>query len=217
MQYRFRISGASALLMHNGAAGLDTRSAVSREIAAITAKRGGNRTETDDERLRELECRRSLWLDAGGAPAVPAAAVRAAIETGAKRRRQGPQVRSGLIVLETVFAYDRERYGATLEEIGGKAQYTVPVVVKGSRVNRTRARFEPPWSCTVTVDVDGELIDREQLLEWLEIAGRQVGLGDWRPEKSGVFGRFKVASFEEVAECGQDGAGAAQPDMALQG
>ena len=71
MQYRFRISGTSALLMHNGAAGLDTRSPVSREIAAITAKRGGNRTESDDERLRQLECQRSLWLDAGGAPASP--------------------------------------------------------------------------------------------------------------------------------------------------
>ena len=217
MQYRFRISGISPLLMHNGAAGLDTRSAVSREIAAITAKRGGNRTETDDERLRQLECRRSLWLDAGGAPAIPATAVRAAIKTGARRRKQGPQVRGGLVVLETVFEYDRERYGVKLEEIGSEAQYTVPVVVKGSRVNRTRARFDPPWSCTVTVDVDGELIDREQLLEWLEIAGRQVGLGDWRPEKSGVFGRFEVASFEEVAECGHECAGAVQPDAAMQG
>ena len=217
MQYRFRISGASAILMHNGAAGLDTRSPVSREIAAITAKRGGNRTEADDERLRQLECQRSLWLDAGGAPTIPATAVRAAIETGARRRKQGPQVRGGLIVLETVFEYDRERYGASQQEIGRKAQFTVPVLVKGSRVNRTRARFDPPWSCTVTVDVDEELIDREQLLEWLDIAGRQVGLGDWRPEKSGVFGRFTVASFEEVAECGHEGAGAAQPDAAMQG
>ena len=217
MQYRFRISGISALLMHNGAAGLDTRSALSREIAAITAKRGGNRTEADDKRLRELECRRSLWLDAGGAPAIPATAVRAAIETGARRRKQGPQVRGGLFVLRTVFEYDRERYGATLEEIGSEAQFTIPVVVKGNRINRTRARFEPPWSCTATVDVDGELIDREQLLEWLDIAGRQVGLGDWRPEKSGEFGRFSVASFEEVAECGHEGAGAAQPDAVLQG
>ncbi len=217
MQNRFRISGISALLMHNGAAGLDTRSPVSREIAAIAAKRGGNRTETDEERLHELECQRSLWLDAGGAPAIPAAAVRAAIETGARRRKQGPLVRGGLIVLKTVFAYDRERYGATLEEIGSKAQYTVPVVVNRSRVNRTRAKFDPPWRCTVTVDVDEELIDREQLLEWLEIAGRQVGLGDWRPEKSGEFGRFNVELFEEVAECGHEGADAAQPDAALQG
>ena len=217
MQYQFRISGISALLMHNGAAGLDTRSADSREIAAIAAKRGGNRTETEEGRLRELECRRSLWLDEGGAPAIPATAVRAAIEAGARRRKQGPQVRGGLVVLETVFEYDREKYGATQQEIGNKAQYTVPVVVNRSRVSRTRAKFDPPWSCTVTVDVDGELIDRDQLLEWLEIAGRQVGLGDWRPEKSGVFGRFNVELFEEVAECGHEEAGAAQPEAALQG
>ena len=217
MQYRFRISGISPLLMHNGAAGLDTRSPLSREIAAITAKRGGNRTESEDERLRELECQRSLWLDADGAPAIPATAVRAAIEAGARRRKQGTQVRSGLFVLKTVFEYDRERYGATQQEIGNRAQYTVPVVVNRSRVARTRAKFDPPWRCTVTVDVDGELIDKDQLLEWLEIAGRQVGLGDWRPEKSGVFGRFNVESFEAVADGAHDGAGAAQPDAALQG
>ena len=217
MQYRFRISGISPLLMHNGAAGLDTRSPLSREIAAITAKRGGNRTESEDERLRELECRRSLWLDEGGAPAIPETAVGAATEAGAKKRRQGPQVRGGLMVLETVFEYDREKYGTTQQEIGRSAQFTVPVVVKGNRIARTRARFDTPWSCTVTVDVDGELIDREQLLEWLEIAGRQVGLGDWRPEKSGAFGRFNVASFEAVADGGHDGAGAAQPVAALQG
>ena len=217
MQYRFRIAGISPLLMHNGAAGLDTRSALSREIAAIAAKRGGNRTETDEERLRELECQRSLWLDEGGAPAIPATAVRAAIESGAKKRRQGPQVRGGLMVLETVFEYDRERYGVTQQEIGSSAQFTVPVVVKGNRIARTRARFDTPWSCTVTVDVDGELIDREQLLEWLDIAGRQVGLGDWRPEKSGVFGRFNVEFFEADTDCGHDEAGAAQPDAALQG
>ena len=217
MQYRFRIAGISALLMHNGAAGLDSRSAISREIAAIAAKRGGNRTETDEERLRELECQRSLWLDEGGAPAIPATAVRAAIEAGAKKRRQGPQVRGGLMVLKTVFEYDREKYGTTQQEIGSKAQFTVPVVVKGNRIARTRARFDMPWSCTVTVDVDGELIDREQLLEWLEIAGRQVGLGDWRPEKSGIYGRFNVEFFEADADGGHNEAGVAQPDAALQG
>ena len=217
MQYRFRISGISPLLMHNGAAGLDARSPISREIATIAAKRGGNRTESEEKRLHELECRRSLWLDEGGAPAIPATAVRAAIEAGARKRKQGPQVRGGLMVLETIFEYDREKYGSTLEKIGNKAQFTVPVVVKRNRIERTRAKFDTPWSCTVTVEVDGELIDREQLLEWLDIAGRQVGLGDWRPEKSGMFGRFNVESFEAVADGGHDGAGAAQPGAALQG
>lgn len=198
MQFRFRIVGLSPIIHHNGAAGLDTRSPVSREIAMIAAKRGGNRTESDEDRLRELECQRSLWLDASGAPTIPATAIRAAIETGARKRKQGPQVRGGLVVLDTAFEYDRDRYGITLEELGNKAQFTVPVVVQRNRIARTRAKFDTPWSCTADVDVDEELVDRSQLLEWLEIAGRQVGLGDWRPEKSGTFGRFQVESIEEI-------------------
>lgn len=198
MQYRLKIAGISPIIHHNGAAGLDTRSPISREIAAIAAKRGGNRTEADEDRLRELECQRSLWLDESGAPAIPATAIRATIEAGARKRKQGPQVRGGLVILKTVFDYDREKYGTALEELGRKTQFVTPVVVQRNRILRTRARFDTPWSCTVNVDVDEELIDDAQLMEWLDIAGRQVGLGDWRPEKSGTFGRFVAESIEEV-------------------
>ncbi|MDE0078579.1 MAG: hypothetical protein OXO50_13740 [Caldilineaceae bacterium] len=198
MQYRITVSGVSPIIHHNGAAGLDTRSAVSREIATIAAKRGGNRTEPDDDRLRVLEAQRALWLDESGAPAIPATAIRAAIEAGARKRKQGPQVRGGLMVLSTAFTYDTEKYGTGVEELGRTTQYTVPVVVKNSRILRTRAKFDPPWSCTFVVDVDDELIDQSQLLEWLDIAGRQIGLGDWRPEKSGMFGRFAESDIERV-------------------
>ena len=197
MQYRITIDGLSPIIHHNGAAGLDTRSLVSREIAAIAAKRGGNRTAADDDRLRELEAQRALWLDESGAPAIPETAIRAAIEAGARKRKQGMQVRGGLMVLSTVFDYDREKYGTDIEELGRTTQYTVPVVVQRSRILRTRAKFDEPWSCTFEVDVDDELIDRNQLLEWLDIAGRQIGVGDWRPEKSGMFGRFTAAEIDE--------------------
>ena len=200
MLYRIKVVGINALLMHNGAAGLDSRSPISREIAAITAKRGGNRPEAEDDRLRELECQRSLWLNESGAPTIPAAAIRAAIETGARKRKQGPQVRGGLVIVATAFDYDRERYGHTSEEIGRNAQFTVPVVVQRNRVARTRAKFEIPWSCTFEADVDEELIDKDQLLEWIDIAGRQVGVGDWRPEKSGTYGRFNTEFIEAIGE-----------------
>ena len=198
MQYRITVSGVSPIIHHNGTAGLDTRSPVSREIAAITSTRGGGRTEPDDDRLRELEAQRALWLDEGGAPAIPATAIRAAIEAGARKRKQGPQVRGGLMVLSTAFAYDTEKYGTDVEALGRSTQYTVPVVVQRSRILRTRAKFDTPWSCTFEVDVDDELIDLSQLLEWLDIAGRQIGLGDWRPEKSGMFGRFTAPDIEKV-------------------
>ncbi len=200
MQYRITINGVSPIIHHNGAAGLDTRSPVSREITAIAAKRGSNRTAADDDRLRELETQRSLWLDESGAPAIPATAIRAAIEGGARKQKQGPQVRGGLVVLRTTFDYDREKYGTGIEKLGRSTQYTVPVVVQRNRILRTRAKFDTPWSCTFEVDVDDELIDQSQLLEWLDIAGRQIGLGDWRPEKSGMFGRFTEPNIEKVEE-----------------
>ncbi len=202
MRFQIRIKGTGGILMHNGAAGLDTRSPANLEKAEISRKRGSNRTASDDARLAELECQISLWLDESGAPTIPASAVRSCIETGARKLKQGPQVREGLIV-ESIdaFDYDREQLGTTIEELGRQAQFTVPVVVQRSRVLRTRAQFRP-WALTFTVEVGDELVDQSQLGAWLDIAGRRIGLGDWRPEKSGSFGRFSVESMtptEEVA------------------
>ena len=158
------------------------------------------RTAADDDRLRELEAQRALWLDESGAPAIPATAIRATIEGGARKRRQGPQVKGGLMVLSAAFDYDTKRYGAGIEELGRSTQFTVPVVVQRSRILRMRAKFDTPWSCRFEVDVDDEMIDLNQMLEWLDIAGRQIGLGDWRPEKSGMFGRFNEPDIEKVEE-----------------
>lgn len=200
MRYRVEISGIRPIIMHNGAAGLDVRSPANQEKAEIARKRGSNRTIDDDRRLAELECQTSLWLDASGQdPAIPAAALRATIETAARKLKQGPQVREGLIIddVET-FDYDRDRYGVGVEALGKSAAFTTGVVVQRSRILRTRAKFDLPWSCVFTVEADPELVDERQLYTWLEIAGRRIGIGDWRPEKSGDYGRFEVKSLEAL-------------------
>ena len=197
MRYQITIKGISPLIQHNGAAGLDTRSAANIEKAAIAKKRGSNRTEADDNRLRELECQTSFWLDGSGTPTVPEAALRAVIETGARKLKQGPQVREGLIVEQvTAFDYDK-KLGKTVSELGKSVQFTVGVVVQRARILRTRAKFDE-WAVTFTVEVDDELVDKEQLASWLDIAGRRIGLGDWRPEKSGHYGRFETVSIEAI-------------------
>ena len=200
MEYDIHIRGISPIIMHNGAAGLDTRSPAKLEIAEIAAKRGSNRTASDEERLRELECQTSLYLNASGAPTIPGAAFRALIETAARKLKQGPKVRGGLIVLgDAEFEYDRERYGTTVEQLGKNAQFTTGVVVQRNRVLRTRARFDE-WEARFRIDVDEEDVDKENLETWLDIGARKVGLGDWRPEKSGHYGRFEVLSIEGVAQ-----------------
>ena len=191
MRYRVTIKGLSPLIVHNGAAGLDTKSPANIEIAEINRKKDSNKTSADIERQRFLECQTSLYLDASGAPTIPASAIRACIETGARKLKQGPQVREGLVVESLDFHYDADALGKTAEDLGRNAQFTVPAVVGRGRVMRTRAKFDK-WSCTVDLDCDDELIDQDQLEAWLDIAGRRIGLCDWRPEKSGSYGRFKA-------------------------
>ena len=156
MRLEFTLTGVSPILMHNGAAGIDARSALSREIAEITAKKGGDRTDVDDLRLQELECQRSLYLGADGKPTLPEAALRAMIEASARKVKQGPQVREGLLIEKVSFGYDVERYGETLEKLVQTTQFTVPAVVNGKRIPRTRARFDCPWSVVGVADVDEE-------------------------------------------------------------
>ena len=141
MRYQITIRGISPLIMHNGAAGLDQYSAANKEKVEITRKRGSNRTEADDMRLRQLECLTAFWLDAKGLPTVPAQALRAVIETGARKLKQGPQVREGLIVDGVeAFAYDK-KLGTTVEKLCKTVQFTVGVVVSRARILRTRAKL----------------------------------------------------------------------------
>ena len=200
MRYLVRLTGESPILHRNAAAGLDVSSTMSREIAELARKR--SRTESEHERLRELECQRSLWLSDDGRPMIPRAALRACIESAARRSKEGPAVRSGLVVDDTCFQFDAERYGDTLEDWGRRCQYTVPVVVQRNRILRTRARFELPWSLEAHVFAAADLIAPERLREWLEFAGQRIGLGDWRPERSGSHGRFSLDVLEPAENGG---------------
>ena len=196
MLYQIKIKGKTPIIMHNGAAGLDPRSPANLEKKEIARKKGSNRTATDDARLAELECQTSLWLNEKGSPTIPAAAIRATIEKGARKLKQGPQVREGLIVDSIdVFHYD-ESLGNDIQALGKSVQFSVGVVIQRSRILRTRAKFDE-WGLTFTLEIDPELVDQEQLETWLDIAGRRVGLGDWRPDKSGHYGRFEVETIQE--------------------
>ena len=196
-EYTIELKGLAPIIMHNGAAGLDSQAPANIEKALLTKKKGANRTGVENARIRELECEIALYLDAHGRPTIPEAAIRSCIETAARKLKQGPQVREGLIVQKvTAFKYDESVYGTTLDDLCKKTQFVVPVVVQRARILRTRAKFDE-WAVTFVVEVDDELVDRAQLESWLDIAGRRIGLCDWRPEKSGHYGRFETVSTTE--------------------
>ena len=69
--------------------------------------------------------------------------------------------------------------------------HRVSVKVTSSRAMRTRPQFHG-WSVEVDIHFDTSHAHATDILLWLETAGRIIGIGDWRPEKSGNYGRFTV-------------------------
>jgi hypothetical protein len=62
-----------------------------------------------------------------------------------------------------------------------------------------RPKF-PTWAFEVTVEVDVDLISIDKVKNLFEVAGRQSGIGDFRPSKRGPFGRFSVVEFVEIEQ-----------------
>ena len=72
-----------------------------------------------------------------------------------------------------------------------------PVVVQRARVVRSRPVLKE-WALNFRATYDDEEIPAHVLKEILDYAGLRVGIGDFRPEKGGPFGRFMVSFFEKI-------------------
>ena len=194
MLYNAKITGVSPLIQHS-AEGIDGQHPANIEKKQLTSKKGSNRTASDEARIHEIDTILGFWLDGDRRPTVPAAAIRSCVETAARKLKQGAQVREGMLVIDTHFEYDEERYGSDLDTLATSTQFRAAVVVQRSRIIRVRPKFDTPWSVTFSIDADDELVDEQQLRAWFDISGRRIGLGDWRPERSGEYGRFTLESL----------------------
>lgn len=67
-----------------------------------------------------------------------------------------------------------------------------PVVVQRARVVRIRPTFKAGWELEFEIAVLDDEIQPELIQDVLELAGKTVGIGDYRPR----FGRFNVVHFE---------------------
>jgi hypothetical protein len=61
---------------------------------------------------------------------------------------------------------------------------------------RSRPIF-PEWACTVEIQFVSSLIKEKQIINLLAAAGVIVGLGDWRPQKGGPYGQFRLADDQD--------------------
>ena len=68
-------------------------------------------------------------------------------------------------------------------------------------------RYRPgykDWSATFEIEWDAGVLEINQVLHLVQVAGFSVGIHDWRPEKNGDFGRFELVSAEATGRAGDE-------------
>ena len=74
-------------------------------------------------------------------------------------------------------------------------------------VQQTDLRYRPEfsgWSVNVILEVDTDLINEQDIVNLVNRAGFSVGIGEWRPEKGGEYGRFEFDTTQGIKEIGYD-------------
>ena len=132
----------------------------------------------------------------------PAVAFRNSLVDGAGTRRLG-RVYVKSIINQTVFVTHEEAILVDPDTKEPLRKYEIDVrraVVQGQGIVRARPMW-PRWATMVELEYDSDLLEPRHILEVFEIAGRNVGVGEYRPlpnqnsktkGKGGPFGRYTV-------------------------
>jgi hypothetical protein len=180
----FKITGMSPLLMHNGQTA-DPLNPHSLSIAEITSKR--KKTEADHLEIAKREFFAGLYLT-NGEPCIPGEVMEAALVRGAMKEKRGPAAKAGMIVENNARLDYEGPHDCDALWADEKFRLRIPAKIGTSRVIRTRPRFNA-WSAEIVVKFFPSLLNAKDVRSFLETAGEQIGIMDWRPR----FGRFSVA------------------------
>jgi len=69
----------------------------------------------------------------------------------------------------------------------------------GSTDMRYRPEFSE-WSVNVIVEIDSDLLNEQDVVNLVNRAGFSIGVGEWRPEKGGEYGRFAFDTARAIEQ-----------------
>lgn len=168
--------GRLAPRMHSDRA-TDPLSREAQWLSEVSGKRRKTKAGIVEFARREFHC--SLYLDPAGRPTIPVDNVHSCLYAAARRRKEGPMFSDPFTVASARFDFDGPDDPDALWEQQERFVDRRSVKVGTSRVIRTRAKY-PEWSLSISAEHDPE------------IAGNRIGLGDYRPQRGGLLGRFEA-------------------------
>lgn len=186
---KVRLTGQSPLLLHNGQTA-NPLNKYARQLKAVSGKR--NKTDEDFEAMAKIEFLASLYLGAKGEYVLPAHNLEACLLEGARKNKNGRLVQGGAFIVDDP-ALKFKGSNKTPDELWDAQENAlmVSVRVQRNRVMRTRAMVPAGWTADMEVRYDPKVVEAPAILQALEVAGLERGLGDWRPK----YGRFTVEAL----------------------
>jgi hypothetical protein len=185
---RYKLSSSAPLIMHNGQTA-DPLNKWSRALKKITSRKV--KTDADHEEIARLEFMAALYLAPDG-PIIPNYVFDGMTVRAAQKTKQGPVARSSVFCLSHArLEYDGPRQA---DELWRDERFHFSRIVKKGmgRVVAMRVTFDN-WSCVAEINVETTLVNPAQVDEWMQVAGTQIGLCDWRPQ----YGRFTAERLSE--------------------
>lgn len=168
------------------------------DAAALSVSSRTSQVLQGQKPLPRQQAESKLYTDSKGRPVVPGVNLMRSIVNA------GSFIKSGKSKLSTQRS-SLVPAGVSVQEIelpigpnGGMWEVdsrSVVIPSTGGRIMAHRPRFDD-WRLSFTLDIDETLFSESLVRELVDIAGKRVGLGDFRPERKGPFGRFRVDSWK---------------------
>ena len=206
--YKITFKGLTSMIM-NSSKTADPTNPFTKALKQISSKR--SKTDEDHEAMSKIEYESSMYRDEavfkkGAGLYMPTENIVACLINAGKKIKHGRgSMKAAVtgILFDDPYGYHVETPWKSYDEMkeDRSSWFKKIVNVQGSKIVRTRVLL-PNWKFVATCELEEEICDKVMLEDLLRIAGRLIGLGDWRPSSGtpGPYGKF-VADLEEINEC----------------
>ena len=144
--------------------------------------------------VKEIPVEEKLY-EINGKPYIPARYFEAClIEAGKQQKIAGKGKATYSKYIGATVSIEEE---AILLKPGNWKPFTISAVnpMTRGRMMVTRPKFDK-WGCSFTIICEDDDIAIDTMEKILAYGGSFVGVGDWRPDKKGKFGKFRIVRFE---------------------
>lgn len=182
MRIEIEITGKTPLLCHRFT-----------DEAQMAATAGARPAIANNRKTPREEAETGLYKDEDGRIGIPAPNIlRCLVDAGkfikigrGKMTTQKTSLIPAAVELEGVFILLSSKQGWKVDT------RPVRIPTTGGRILRHRACFDD-WRLAFMVKLDESIITQSVFRDVVDIAGSHIGLGDFRPDCKGPFGRFVV-------------------------